>query len=103
MRFLLEELDCEPRWTSALPQFLKFVFISQGVHRLPKTVMLVRCQLSIACDVLQWPDLKAGRVILDVSKNSRVKDEESCIDPSITFGRFFNKGEDLVSAQFQSA
>src|SRR5207302_3345740 len=60
---------------------LELSLVAQGIHRLPKSSVLIRHQFALARQSFQWSTFPTGRVTLNIVEYRRLAYEKAAIDP----------------------
>src|SRR3954452_1888700 len=76
-----------PPGLSRVPFVFQLTFVSERVHRLPKTIMLVGAKLIVGCQLFHWLLFPQCLIRMDVIKNLRFAYKIPPVDPgAISFG-----------------
>src|ERR1700688_786516 len=70
-----------PGCLSGSPHFLQMIFISQGIHRLPKALVEPGAKLAFPSQPIHRFPLPYRRVAIDIVDYARRKHKEAAIDP----------------------
>src|SRR3954447_2223996 len=77
--------------------------VSEGVHRLPESLMKIGPHPALAREPLHGPALPDSRLAVDVVDHFRRQHEETAIDPASIAVWLFLEAGDLVSLEVQCA
>src|SRR6476620_10037242 len=89
-------LPCLPSRFVVIPEAIEDDFVPQGVHSVPKSVVLVGGEFAISGEAFQWCAFKDCGIIIDVVQNRRLGDEVSAIDPAAVVGWLFSEARPAV-------
>ena len=76
--------------SAAVPKRLEMILVPQGVHRLPKALMLVGHELIALHELSERRTFPGGAIAFDQVQTGRRQYEETTVDQATVAARFFS-------------
>src|SRR5262249_1923133 len=85
------------------PKLLEMILVSERVHGLPETVMLVGAQAPRRCQIAQWLLFPRGLRSFDVVEPLRRKREEAAVNPGSVAEWLLDEAVHAAAVELQTA